>query len=38
MQLEHWRIEPGEDISIYASGYPAPYTTSYNPFARENRK
>jgi len=25
MELTNWKLEPGEEIHIYAKGYPAPY-------------
>jgi hypothetical protein len=28
MELSDWKLEVGEEISIYADGYPAPYVTS----------
>ncbi len=30
MELNNWKLEMGEDISIYADGYPAPFITSCN--------
>ena len=28
MQLDNWKLENGEEISVYADGYPAPFCTS----------
>lgn len=28
MQLRNWKIDPGEDIKVYAKGYAAPYMCS----------
>ena len=28
LELDNWKLEVGEDITIYADGYPAPFFTS----------